>query len=452
MAENRSPWIESLVRTRKPKMLKGVLSADVAIVGGGIAGASTLFYILEHTNATAALLEASLVGHGATGHNAGHVVAGFEEAASVRVEKFGLEKALEAERMMDEGWLLLDEIYRVTGIKGRQAPFLAYGAYSKLDLIVSNIESYCYYYDLAGIPYESFLIAEGTGVYEKIPDRLKKYARVIPHKEVLELLETSDSRYVAAMPHRTSLANSAQLSEDIISFCLKKYPERCFVHEHSPAHEILLGKSDARILGKGFVLKAKEVVLCTNGFSHFKVVNLAGPEINTALHHNVRGFVDFMAGYMENSDKLFVSHWYHEPNPAHMPGVSDESVYFYLSRRAWDKKSLLAIGGPEKEVPHHMYNRREPIGEDIVSEFDKFIKRTMDPKRTLSPRYFWHGLMGYTPSGVRLIGREPKNPILMYNLGCNGIGILPSIVGALKIARHVNREPMEETIFDPRPH
>jgi glycine/D-amino acid oxidase-like deaminating enzyme len=58
--------------------------------------------------------------------------------------------------------------------------------------------------------------------------------------------------------------------------------------------------------------------------------------------------------------------------------------------------------------------------------------------------------MGYTTTGVRLVGREPLEERLMYNLGCNGIGILPSIMGAEKIARHINREPLNPTVFDPR--
>jgi glycine/D-amino acid oxidase-like deaminating enzyme len=58
--------------------------------------------------------------------------------------------------------------------------------------------------------------------------------------------------------------------------------------------------------------------------------------------------------------------------------------------------------------------------------------------------------MGYTTSGVRLVGPEPLESRLLYNLGCNGVGILPSIMGARKIAKHVNGEKVEETIFDPK--
>jgi glycine/D-amino acid oxidase-like deaminating enzyme len=58
--------------------------------------------------------------------------------------------------------------------------------------------------------------------------------------------------------------------------------------------------------------------------------------------------------------------------------------------------------------------------------------------------------MGFTPNGVRLIGPEPYNPILYYNLGCNGVGLLPSIYGARKIARFIVGEKLKPSIFDPK--
>jgi glycine/D-amino acid oxidase-like deaminating enzyme len=58
--------------------------------------------------------------------------------------------------------------------------------------------------------------------------------------------------------------------------------------------------------------------------------------------------------------------------------------------------------------------------------------------------------MGYTPNRIRLIGEEPKNPVLMYNLGCNGVGILPSIFGGRRIARIVAGERLGKSIFDPK--
>ncbi len=57
--------------------------------------------------------------------------------------------------------------------------------------------------------------------------------------------------------------------------------------------------------------------------------------------------------------------------------------------------------------------------------------------------------MGYTPSGMRCIGPEPINPVLMYNLGCNGVGLLSSIYGGFRISKFLNKKKLEKSIFDP---
>ncbi|MDI9355183.1 MAG: hypothetical protein QM532_03265 [Cyanobium sp. MAG06] len=38
----------------------------------------------------------------------------------------------------------------------------------------------------------------------------------------------------------------------------------------------------------------------------------------------------------------------------------------------------------------------------------------------------------------------------MYNLGCNGVGIMPSIYGGERIVKILNKETLEESIFDPK--
>jgi glycine/D-amino acid oxidase-like deaminating enzyme len=62
----------------------------------------------------------------------------------------------------------------------------------------------------------------------------------------------------------------------------------------------------------------------------------------------------------------------------------------------------------------------------------------------------WHGLMGYMHGRVRVIGAHPGHPELLYNLGCNGVGFLPSIHGGSQIARLLAGETLPPSIFDPR--
>jgi glycine/D-amino acid oxidase-like deaminating enzyme len=61
----------------------------------------------------------------------------------------------------------------------------------------------------------------------------------------------------------------------------------------------------------------------------------------------------------------------------------------------------------------------------------------------------WQGLMGYTPNNIRRIGFEPRNSALLYNLGCNGVGMLPSVYGGKRIAQLLSGIHLPPSIFDP---
>ena len=58
--------------------------------------------------------------------------------------------------------------------------------------------------------------------------------------------------------------------------------------------------------------------------------------------------------------------------------------------------------------------------------------------------------MGFTSTGLRCIGPEPINKVFLYNLGCNGVGLLPSLFGGRKIIRFINNENLASSIFDPQ--
>ena len=73
----------------------------------------------------------------------------------------------------------------------------------------------------------------------------------------------------------------------------------------------------------------------------------------------------------------------------------------------------------------------------MLAYLDEHIRPFAQPSRPASQPYDfqWHGLMGYMDGGVRVIGAHPGRPALLYNLGCNGVGFLPSIHGGRQIPR-----------------
>jgi glycine/D-amino acid oxidase-like deaminating enzyme len=49
-----------------------------------------------------------------------------------------------------------------------------------------------------------------------------------------------------------------------------------------------------------------------------------------------------------------------------------------------------------------------------------------------------------------VIGPHPRHPRLLYNLGCNGVGFLPSIHGGHRLARMLAGDRPVPSVFDPR--
>ena len=115
-------------------------------------------------------------------------------------------------------------------------------------------------------------------------------------------------------------------------------------------------------------------------------------------------------------------------------------------------RELTCVGGPdlplgakEKYLPEKV-----PEAKEHYSRIEEFYRKTIiDASQRRDEDFSWHGLMGYTSSGVRIIGRDQTYPCLIYNMGCNGIGILPSIYGGKRVAQIINGEILAPSIFDP---
>ena len=112
----RSPWLDQLDRIHAPTPLTEDFATDVAIVGAGIAGLATAFFVLRDTPSKVVLLERGRAGHGATGRNAGQLVTYFERPLCVLVDAFGFDKATRGQAEVEAAWGLLDAIIDESGM------------------------------------------------------------------------------------------------------------------------------------------------------------------------------------------------------------------------------------------------------------------------------------------------------------------------------------------------
>lgn len=459
---NNSPWLSQVVRTRPLLVLNHDCESEVVIVGAGIAGITTAYFLLRDTDRNVMVLEADEVASGATGHNAGQVVSYFERSFSSIVSEFGLKLAGEGQRDIISAWGLLDQIYQETTIQTPASRFTGYAGCRNIAQVLPHLENNLLR-KKAGIEPEKVFVASDLTL-EPIPERFDGLYERVPQREILEHLETADTSFVASLASLKGCLNSAAFTEELAAYLTARYEGRFTIFEKSPVRTLRLFKDKAELAVAKHTVTAQQVVLCTNGFEHFTIENTTGPDINTEFHHMVSGSIGYMAAYVDPESRPASAVSYFSTETADHAASQknnpyDADPYFYVTRRLFyqgDPKqpNLICIGGPEQLVKDtSSYSKTHPFSVDAKKMIDAFLRRSYKhtPKGTVPYSFLWHGLMGYTPNGIRKVGFEPHNPVLLYNLGCNGVGILPSLYGAKRIAQLVRGEKLGPSIFDTHP-
>jgi glycine/D-amino acid oxidase-like deaminating enzyme len=128
----------------------------------------------------------------------------------------------------------------------------------------------------------------------------------------------------------------------------------------------------------------------------------------------------------------------------------------YVTRRTYDqadgsRPTLTAMGGPEWPI-EPPWDPDVAFPGSLLATMDREVRPFAQPARPAGRPYdfAWHGLMGYSPGRIRVIGAHPEHPHLLYNLACNGVGFLPSIAGGERVARLLGGAALPPSVFDPR--
>lgn len=449
MSENRhsSPWLAQLKKERPAFVLDGPTQTDIAIVGAGIAGVTTAYHALKTTDLQVILIEAGRIAHGATGRNAGQVVNYFERSFKSIVQEFGEKMAVQAYAGVESAWEILEDILQSCALQTPLYKCVGYDGFCSMEKIIVYLEEQNIR-KRNGLAVEPLLFRASGELLARIPAELHHLVTEVPHATILRLLQTNDTKYIAVDVARKGCMNSALFCEELVAWMLTHHRDRFRVVEHLPVESIVLGCDHASLKTSKNTIDAKRVVLCTNGFENFLIDNTAGEDIDTNFHSSVQGVIGYMAGYSDEPGQIPAALCYYSKR--------DPEPYYYLTRRPFTHadgqgQSLICIGGPERMLPDRAsYDPQMPFPADIEEELDRGIRRMyVDAPPPATRSFLWQGLMCYTPNYLRRIGFEPKNKVLLYNLGCNGVGILSSIYGGKRIAQLLNGKKLPPSIFDP---
>jgi glycine/D-amino acid oxidase-like deaminating enzyme len=438
---SRSPWLVQLKRSRPIQKIIDQKHHDIIIVGGGIAGVITAYYLLRQTTCTVLLLEAYEIAHGATGHNAGQVVSYFERSLMDIAKEFGQDLTIDAYRDLNNTWSLIEELYTTVRPRAHLTQVTGYAGYATTSQVLAHLSHLQFLAD-SNIPTELLQVAEHSTVGDHIPAQYNKLYTLVPHATILENIQSTDHQFIAAGPERKGCVNSSLLTEELVGFLLKTYPERFQLAEHKQVKKITYVGSTVTVMSTDQRFTASTVVLCTNGYSTFAM------EPDDMIRMN--GTIGYMSGYL-NAEvthaaaiRYFTADHHHATDP-----------YFYITKRSYEHgrhaHTLLCVGGPEVALPgSQQYDPKETYLPTAHQDLEHFLLKSYHrPPMRQKPDFQWHGLMGYTSNLIRLIGPHPKNHAIIYNLGCNGVGILPSIYGGKRIARFIEKDDLPPSIFDP---
>jgi glycine/D-amino acid oxidase-like deaminating enzyme len=425
-------------------------SAGVAVVGAGIAGVATAFFILRSTTESVTLIERDQVARGATGRNAGQLTTYFERPLSDIAEEFGAENAIEAQRGVDSAHNLLDLMVAETGASVRIERFRGHMGMFNLNHVLVHLRNNLVRRQ-GGWRVEVCVVADDADYLPAIPPEFSGLYTVVPRAHVRELLEINDDRYSAVLSELKGCANSALLAKQALEYLRHHYGERFQFIDHSAVTTITAGADRMLVRAGGHDITCGHVALCTNGFIQHVVCDPSGIPVRLAPDQEITGYVGHMTGFIEAEARTPAAMSYIRNTT-----IGGETPYVYVTRRTWDAASdvvtLTCMGGPDVPFDPRGYDPDVPFPGELLDVFDSQVRPLANPSRPAGQPYDfqWHGLMGYNESGIRVVGAHPSWPRLLYNLGCNGVGFLPSIFGAHRLGQLLAGAPLAPSIFDPR--
>jgi glycine/D-amino acid oxidase-like deaminating enzyme len=419
------------------------------VVGAGIAGVATAFFVLRFTAGAVMLLERDRVARGASGHNAGQLTAYFERPLSEIAEEFGWELAADAQRDVEEAHGLLDTMVAEAGASVRVERFPGQlGMFNRHHL---EVHLRCLLVrERAGLAPQSCVISDEVEFLSEFAAEFAGLYSVVPKTRVLELLEVEDDRYCAALSEPAGCSNSALLCQQVLGHLQRTYADRFLYADRTNVNKLVVDDDRVVVHAGPHRVAGGHVVLCTNGFVDHVVEDAVGSPIRPAAGQRITGRIAHMAAFADTPR-----------TPAAMSYIRNtiiggETAYAYVTRRAYDRAgdtvTLTCMGGPEYPFHESVYDRTALFPGTLLAALDQQVRPFAQPARAPGQPYdfHWHGLMGYNDSGIRVVGAHPRHRRLLYNLGCNGVGFLPSIHGGHRLARLLAGDEPAASLFDPR--
>lgn len=443
----QSPWIYELRRDRHAHILNKDTSTDCAIIGGGISGLLTAEALLSKTDLDVTLIEAAQLAHGATGHNAGQLTTYVERPLKSILLQYGRDAAYNTLHAVEHAHHVLLDIKEHYQLSTPLYIFEGYTGIKSPEQMQYFIEQQTARIEIGLEPWNIYITQSFLETCNIQPNQYTFFS-ITDSATLRRLLVTESTSYGAVVAEQKGCTNSARFTEELASALLRLYPDRFHVYEHSPVTEVHFDTA-VNTRCNNYTIQSSHCVLCTNGFENFNITSSRDAAINSFFHSSVEGLIGYMGAYTDTPTDTPIA-------VSYLTNQTDPQDYHYLTRRPFNMHNntthnLISVGGPDNTLDEIInYDAFAQVDETTRKSIEKFLKQNYAPAQDddFKFSFLWHGLMGYTKSRLRMVGADPREPRLIYNIGCNGVGILPAVVSAPRIFDIVMGNTLSPSIFD----
>jgi glycine/D-amino acid oxidase-like deaminating enzyme/nitrite reductase/ring-hydroxylating ferredoxin subunit len=394
--KHTSYWLDSTEPIKYTPLNKDI-QTDVVIIGGGIAGVSVA-YCLMQSGKKVVLVEDGYIGSGETGRTSAHLVSALDDRYYDLEKMYG---AALTKTIADSHKTAIDFIERT--IK-----------YENIECDFERVDGY--------------LFLHPTDKEDSLKKELE--AGLNAGLEVVELPATPGIKESVKC---LKFYNQAQFHplKYMEGLCKAIVERGGLIFTETSADKI---NSEGVVTKNGFNIKAEQIVVATNTPVNNKYV----------MHLKQYPYRTYVIGALIKKDSVKKALWW---DTGDMSINADIPPYHYIRVQKLDKEYDLIICGGE-DHPVGIEDRKEISGEDRYGLLEFWLRKHFDIEDVI---YQWSGQIMEPMDCLGYIGRNPNDKENVFIVtGDSGNGLTHSTIAGILITDMINGKKNEwEKIYDP---
>ncbi len=367
---NDSWWHSSAQSVNFPSLAND-LDVDVLVLGGGIAGVSTLWYLLEQglEGADVALLEAHTIAGRASGRNAGFLLTDLAEPYE-RLRDFMGEKACRLRNLSLRNQDTLERLGRDLAIdwKFEKDGVLIVGA--------SDAEEAEYQKSATALKADGFDVD------------------FVSPKRVSELLG-APNQWGGLWDPAGGGGNPAAMTRGLAQACSERGAR---IFESTAALEIFADGDGVAVRTASGIVRAARLVLALNAYA---------PMLDPSLSEMISPFRGQMLTFPPTGKKVIT------------PIVYRNHGFEYFRQ---DRAGRFLFGGFRQTAIAEETGFEEDVNPDVQASLEEFARSLYPQLENVEPDSRWAGTMGFSNDGMPFVGPHPGMNGVLLCMGFTGHG------------------------------